>query len=238
MTRSSRRGRLMRNAWSRIVPSWLLVLGAYVALASTARAQSAQVGCVPGATGAIRVLGLIVNDSSSLPATGTALVETRSNCAAVVDDGGRFVLPLPGPGEYRLRIESVSGQYGPQFFTVRIAGPEHLQFRVTPHPCEVSRRASRISGTVLTDSGAPVAGARVQIEGTSCLTFSDEHGRWAIYGVSPSVIRLRAGLGGGMWREVSTEVGRRGGEDSDRHIAIRLPPGQPESHMLPNPPRK
>ncbi len=113
--------------------------------------------------------------------------------AAITDEQGRYVLPLPR-GDYRFQAEAEG--YAPARFSLYLHLPMVRDFRLYP--------ASRITGRVLARAGgAPLAGAEVSLVNLQSLersmvtrtTFADDGGAFVFDGMDPGTYRLIAHAG-------------------------------------------
>jgi hypothetical protein len=111
----------------------------------------------PPANGAIE--GTVVDSVSQLPLANTPISVTSGTLqmGTISDQSGRFLLPSVAPGPYTIAA-AMEGYVTPETSTsIYVTSGEIRQVTLSLVP------SSAIRGTILDDSGAPLAGAAVQI---------------------------------------------------------------------------
>ena len=143
-----------------------------------------------GADQALRGRVLAASDAGERPAGGVQLVLTGPSVTlnARSDSEGSFAFPPAPVGEYR--IQALHPGYVALDEALRFApGDPPLWVELTP--------AARLSGRVLTPSGQPLAGARVEARWSRELaTLSDASGAYSLGGLPPGPIQIRVAARG------------------------------------------
>ena len=122
----------------------------------------AAAGSVPAAAQQLR--GIVV-DTAGRPLAQAQVVVLPGSRVAYTDASGRFQLPDPGPGEYRLAVSLIG--YAPATRTIRLGGGglASLELRLTPTPLTLTGIEVTASGTAR--EPAAVLQATAQLSGRS-----------------------------------------------------------------------
>jgi subtilisin family serine protease len=154
------------------------------ALAAVTQAPRAPTGTLQGFVQAVSEGRVVVARDATVRAQGPA------DRSASVDGNGAFGLVLP-EGRYQVTVSAFG--YVSQTTDLVVTAEERAvqNFVLEPAPSHVVR------GIIRQNDGRPLAGARVNIEGTPVLAaVTDQNGAYTLTGVPPGSYRVSASRGG------------------------------------------
>jgi protocatechuate 3,4-dioxygenase beta subunit len=149
--------------------------------------------------GGARIFGRVTDKAGNpLPHTNVSLVDgdnsfdAASHMSAKTDANGRYEIPPAGPGNYGLRFKHEQFKLLERLGLMVRTGSEELEVDA------VLELGARVSGRVLDDSGAPLAGAQVLFgnDGSGGLARTDAEGRFTVYGLTEFSVSGSASLKG------------------------------------------
>ena len=167
------------------------------------------------------VTGKVIDDSTGLPVSRARVAlglvpELRTGSTVVSDMDGGFRFTGVKAGQYWIECQAsgyvtIAGYTldGPRFEVPPFGEANQITVRLIP--------AALIEGRLLSDTGEPIAGAKVEAylsRGSTPIT--DQQGRFRIDGLAPGEYKLRARL-----------------DDSIRHEMVRVDPITKEVRRLP-----
>lgn len=150
----------------------------------------------------IRYLGKVVSAGQALPLNGVTIqIAGASNASAVTDASGRFDITL-SPGSYSATF-SLTGYNGVTQTFVAPGGTTVDAGTVALLPVKT---VSTIKGRVTTTSNVGIAGASIQIVGTSTIVTSAADGGYTLDNISGTNLTIRASATGYNSQAVSLQL--------------------------------
>ena len=146
-------------------------------------------------TAHVNIRGTVLDSGDGLPIENVEVSLAELGLLLVTDSAGEFVIPDLPLGTYRmaLRKDGYKDLQGP----LRVLRPGSMVLRLDPLAAPTELEASRILGTVKDrESGAPLEGARVSLEGIPGAYFTDRDGRFTVPSMPPGARQLETSLMG------------------------------------------
>ena len=176
------------------------VLGAVLLVCAPAQARS------QADTTRVTVSGTVVDAVSKRPLDGVQVLIPELSVTVRSDADGRFVLADLRLGTYELRLEREG--YQPTTGPLQVLRPGSFVVPMTPVGGAPDEESSRVSGRVTDqETGKPLEGVEVAIEGTGMRQVSSEEGRFAFPVVAPGSYRLSFSRIGYARRDEAITVG-------------------------------
>jgi len=180
----------------------------------------------------LEITGRVIDDSTQAPVDRVAVSIVGTECR-VSTHGGRFRIPVPQPGSYRVRIDNLDLARGP-LYTPREVGllvsamgatfPTELH--VDPLPCVADTPSVRLAGVLVdaTNGYTVGRGSEVQIRAAGCRSVTDSTAHWAIFGAPSGRVTLHVRAFGYMPMDTTLRVRRAHGAVRIVVIMIRPAP--------------
>lgn len=153
----------------------------------------------------VEIRGTILDARSGLPLGKVEVRLAELGLVLMTDSAGTFVVPDLAPGTYLLSLQRAG--YEPIEGPLQVLRTGGMVIRLNLISAPTEAADSRIHGIVKdVDSGSPLAGARVIVEGVPGSYATDQDGRFAIPDVLPGTRRITVSRSGYSARTDSVDV--------------------------------
>jgi hypothetical protein len=146
-------------------------------------------------TSRVEIRGTILDSGTGLPVADVEVSLAELDLRLLTDSAGEFLIPHLPLGTYQLalRKDGYKEIQGP----LRVLRTGSMVLRLEPLAAPANLEASRILGTVKErDSGIPLEGAEVSMDGISGTSITDADGRFTVPSVPPGTRELEVSLMG------------------------------------------
>jgi outer membrane receptor protein involved in Fe transport len=210
-----------RARWREVLALALLAL---TLRGSMALAQPVAPAPPPEIAAAATVSG-VVTDAAGSPLAGVTVSIASAGISVVTDSEGRYLLTLPGAGDFIVTTSRDGGDATERTISVAAGQALLVDLALDAQPAAAPApepTPTVLSGTVLDEQGVPVLAATVLLRGSSAAAISDDQGRFELVVPDGGTYTLETVLAGYISEETAVTVAR--GARADAAITLRIEP--------------